>query len=216
MVKKNPTVFIVLFLVLARFPFGPSDASAQMVVDLNLEQMTALSDQVFTGKCAKISKSTDSSWHSIQEVTFDVEEVLKGDPVPTVTFKQLVSGAKEIRGTQGERVVVQGLFHELPTYRVGEESIIFLSAADPGSGLTAPIGLAQGKFKVTNSSQGKLVVNGHNNKALFPSYSTQKNTLLQTLSLSSSESLLLDTTQGELPYTAFASMVKKLAEAQSN
>ncbi len=188
-----PTLLLSTLAVFAGLP-----VHALTVLQLNLEQLTVLSEKVFVGRCAGVEADGDFKGHKVQKVTFEVIDMLKGEPSKTVTFRQLgtVNGGADFGMKEGVRI--QGLERELPRYEVGEEAVVFLGAPG-GAGLTAPVGLAQGKFAVISKGDFKTVLNGAGNRGLF--IGAGKNSLLKTMSVQS----------GDLPYSDFVSLVKKLA-----
>lgn len=186
-----------------------SMVSALTVLQLNLEQLTALSERVFMGRCVSVRQEEDSSGRPVQYVTFRVEEMLKGEPAERITFKQLglISPSQEEGRDRG--MTVESLFRDMPRYDVGEEAVIFLSA-EGNRGFTAPIGLQQGKFRVEKTPAGeKRVVNGVGNRGLFMGW--KKSPRLKSLRMTSDEAGLLKAGGGPLPYGDFKSLVKKLA-----
>jgi hypothetical protein len=181
---------------------------ALTVLQLNLEQLTGLSEKVFVGRCVDVTQEKDAKGRTVQKVTFDVLQMLKGEPEKQVTFQQLgfVEGAAGLDAATD--VQVQSLDRDLPHYQVGEESVVFLSAPG-GSGITAPVGLGQGKFAVSGSGEAKTVVNAAGNRGLF--IGANKSAKLKTMSLTSADKSLMAANGGALPYDAFVSFVKKLA-----
>lgn len=184
----------------------PALASAFLMLQLTLPQMTALSEKVFIGKCFSIRKSQDRDGQPIQWVTFAVEEMLKGEPADQITFKQLGDSSSQ------DNVIIAGEHVHVPRYVEGEEAIIFLSE-EGNNHFTAPVGLYQGKFQITTSKTGeKLVLNGMNNQGLFVGWN--KNQKLKGMTLSGAESKLMRTKEGGLPLEGFATLVKKLAATE--
>lgn len=183
-------------------------ASALTVLQLNLEQLTSLSEKVFVGRCVGVEADGEFKGHKVQKVTFEVIDMLKGEPSKTVTFHQLgiVDGGEDLGMKEG--VKIQGLERDLPQYQVGEEAIVFLSAAG-GSGITAPVGLAQGKFAVTTHGGVKSVANGVGNRGLF--IGADKSPRMKAMSLSPADRKMMAVNGGDLPYSDFVSLVKKLA-----
>ena len=199
---KKRIFFFTVFFTAATLISLPSFSLT--VLQLNLEQLTALSEKVFSGRCLSVTPKTDSGDRSVEEVTFEVEEMIKGEPADKIMFKQLSSSA--LKSTSGG----QGLASNLPQYKVGEEAVVFLSADGP-LGLTAPVGLFQGKFKVTVSKNGeKRLVNGMGNHGLF--LGSSRSPRIKAMTLSSQEKALLKGQADALPYDPFVSLVKKLAE----
>ena len=133
-------------------------------------------------------------------ITYDVEEMIKGEPTARVTFRQLgLTGDSSDHQEMGDLTVV-GVFRELPRYEVGEESVVFLSE-EGRLGLTAPVGLMQGKFDVKVTDGKKTVVNGAGNRGLFIGWKKRLK-----------EKNLVKQNGGELPLDNFVSLVKKLYE----
>jgi hypothetical protein len=155
--------FVKIFLFVCFVSATPFVAvQAMMVLQLNLEQLTALSERVFVGKCLEVTPMHDEKGRSVVQVTYAVSETLKGPAQNKVTFRQL--SLQEVDQTTGREGVF--LDQALPEYKVGEESVVFLSA-NGSSGLTAPIGFGQGKFEIVALNSGKQVRNAMGNRGLF-------------------------------------------------
>jgi hypothetical protein len=82
-------------------------------------------------------------------ITFQVSEVIAGQLGEQLTIKQIGVSEPLSDGT---------VFHfpGVPTYRVGDELAVFLSA-DSASGFCSPIGLAQGQFSIMHRGGRTLV-----------------------------------------------------------
>lgn len=185
-----------------------SMVSGLTVLQLNLEQLTVLSEKVFVGRCISVREREDKDGRPVQYITFDVLETLKGPPQEKVTFKQLGLTERQLKGEN----TIEGVFRELPRYEIGEEVVLFLSG-EGGLGFTAPVGLHQGKFKVFEEEGQKQVMNGTRNAGLF--LGMQKSPRTKSLILNPSEKNLLKSNKKEdVSYTEFVSLVKKLAEAE--
>jgi len=200
---KRKIIFFVLVGLLAT-PL----ASALTVLQLNLQQLIGLADRVFVGKCLSVKFDTDGGGRPVQYVTYQVEDLIKGPASDRVTFKQLGASDDQMQRQEGDLTVVS-VFRELPRYQAGEESIIFLS--EEGSlGLTAPIGLQQGKFAVATDASGqKTVANGMGNHGLFMGLSQSPK--VKAMALSNSDKKLMKQNGGDLVYDDFVSLVKRLA-----
>ena len=86
-------------------------------------------------------------------VTFSVAKTFKGQATPTLTFRQFVWDTKDTTGSGG--------------YHKSEELLLFLN---PTSlyGLTSPVGMEQGRFRVLRDDRGnRFAVNGRGNVGLF-------------------------------------------------
>jgi hypothetical protein len=135
-----------------------SPVEATRVRPVNLEEMTQRADRIFSGQCVDVRVVEDAELGSqVTEVTFEVDQAVKGPVGDTVTIK-LHGGPA---GGSGDDVVGQ------PRFEPGEEVILFLYG-ESSSGFTAPVGLGQGKFTVVEDKQGRrLALNEFGNKALF-------------------------------------------------
>jgi hypothetical protein len=81
------------------------------------------------------------------------EEVLKGAPENTFTFRQFIFDIRDRRTAAG--------------YRKGDEYLLLMN---PPSrlGLTSPVGQEQGRFRIIYTRDGKaFAINGHGNRGLF-------------------------------------------------
>lgn len=194
-------VLLTLFLLL------PSATSHSfLVLRLNLEQLTSLSERIFVGRCLEVKLVKDRNDRPVQFVTYEVIETLKGSAEERITFKQIRFDerreAGEISGTTA--------LSDLPTYEAGEENIIFLSG-ESDIGLTAPVGLRQGKFVIQTGSKGeKRVVNGLGNKGLL--FGLSKSPRVKSLSLTTKEKKMLSRPSEPVPYEEFVSLIKRLTD----
>lgn len=140
---------------------------AVMVMPFNIEELAKRADKVFVGTCTKVSHSVNAQGVPVVEVTFAVSEAVKGEVGTTVTFQQIDPHRQQPSAsapTVNERLRENplGIFSAaaiagLPSYTSGEEVLLFLAA--PGKlGLTAPIGLTQGKLPVTMLTSGEKTI----------------------------------------------------------
>lgn len=199
------------FISLAAFFLIASQSQAMMVLQLNLEQLTALSEKVFVGRCVSVVSSRDAEGRPIQTVTYDVIDMLKGASARQVTFQQLDASDEAL--VTLDRRGTNDLFRDLPHYTVGEESVVFLSEAGV-LGLTAPIGLKQGKFSVRTTESGKLVVNDQDNQGLFLGFS--KSPRMKALALNAPEAQAVRSNSGAVTYDVFVSLVRKVVSSQKS
>jgi len=152
-----------IFMVALCFP---THAAATMVMSITVEELAARAEKVFVGTCTNVSHRVNGLGIPVTEVTFAVSEVVKGEVGSTVTFQQIDTQAQQGPLKAASKDILQenprGFFAKagianLPNYRPGEEVLLFLAA--PGKlGLTAPIGLTQGKLPVTTLTSGEKVI----------------------------------------------------------
>jgi hypothetical protein len=130
---------------LALVSLVPSPAGATQVRDLSLAQMAAAAGPVFSGRVIAVER-----------------DEVRGLPVTRVTFK-VVDGIQNVHGDAttltflgGERA--EGLPLKVlgtPTFKVGEQWVL-LAYPPSEIGLTAPVGLYQGAFRVQSPAGGAL------------------------------------------------------------
>jgi hypothetical protein len=136
--------------------FAPQ-ASAQIhasVAPANLNHLVENAQTIVRGYVLSVSVEPHPEFANLQTVavTFAVSEVLKGQSDATLRFRQLNIDARDVPG---------------PGYHKAEELLLFLNPVSP-YGLTSPVGLEQGRFRILRDKKGnKLAVNGYNNIGLF-------------------------------------------------
>lgn len=112
---------------------------------VNLEQMTERAERIFAGRCIESAVVLDPAvGREITVSRFAVERAAKGDLGDTVSVR-MIGGDDAAGGTAG-----------LPRFRVGDEVVLFLYG-ESALGLSSPVGLGQGRFKVVNDKLGRPV-----------------------------------------------------------
>jgi hypothetical protein len=82
-----------------------------------------------------------------------VQDTLKGKAARVHTFRQFVWDERDSRAALG--------------YRKGQEVLLLLNRVND-NGLTSPVGLEQGRFRIERGADGEaLAINGHGNQGLF-------------------------------------------------
>lgn len=124
-----------------------SSAWATSVRTVNLAEMVGAANRVFRGRCVVVKPSQQQVMGlPVTEYTFQVTEGVKGVKTgQTVVFRQVRTSRGRLPGLKG-----------VPSYRSGEEVLIFL-AGDSRAGLTSPIGLGQGVFRLQRDGSGELL-----------------------------------------------------------
>jgi len=123
-----------------------------VVLPLYLDEVIDQSTTAFQGTVTDNHSARDPVTHDIVTyTTFTVSDVLKGSVPATYTIKQ-IGGA-----VPGEKIA----FHVpgIPKFTVGHEYVVFMAGVS-AQGFSSPIGLAQGRFTVTQDAKGKHLGNG--------------------------------------------------------
>jgi len=88
-------------------------------------------------------------------VSLSVSETVKGSPRKSIVFRQYIWDVRDQ--------------FDAAQYQKGEELLLFLGPVSE-NGLTSPVGLEQGRFRVLRDEKGGAVaVNGRGNFGLFDS-----------------------------------------------
>jgi hypothetical protein len=130
-------------LRLAVLLLTPLPALATTMIALDVPALSKAADSIVQGKVLSIqSHLTRDGRRVYTEIEVQVAETIKGDAPKTVTLTQPGGEVGDI----GQ--LVSGTAH----YEVGEEVVLFLEKYGPRF---RTVGMAQGKFKVERSSDGK-------------------------------------------------------------
>ena len=189
----------VMAFALAAAPLG-----AQMkglVRQGNLDELVTHASLIFSGKILGVRSEPHPQYPKALTVviTVRVTDTLKGQPGTEYTFRSLVGGAVDFRSQFG--------------YKPGEE--VFLMLTRPSElGLSSPIGLDQGRFRVVTNEQGtRLLVNGYGNAGLFKGMDTSAS---KFDGLSAGQKLRIATHQsGPIAETELKDMIRALVTAGS-
>ncbi|WP_083748990.1 hypothetical protein [Pelomonas sp. KK5] len=157
-------------------------AHATQLVPQNLTQMIAKADTIVAGRVTSVSDGISPEGVPYTEVTLKLSAAPK--PVvaaaaasrgssraaasqsaaaapATYTFRQY--GLLKPRRMSDGRYLLPARIEGMPTWRVGEQVMSFMNKPAARTGLTTPVGLAQGKLTI----EGTRAVNAFNNVGLF-------------------------------------------------
>ena len=121
----------------------------------NLAELTDRAATIVLGRIIYSRVEPHPQYHNLNTVvvTMSVEEVLKGTPGRTLTYRQFIWDPRDPADHAG--------------YVSGKEVLVFLNPVT-SAGFTSPVGLSQGRFEVLRSSRGEpMAVNGVGNKGLL-------------------------------------------------
>jgi len=128
-----------------------------LTVARGLDQLTQEADVILRGHVtsAKVEPHPKLTNLMTVVVSMSVSETVKGTPRKSIVFRQYIWDLRDqLDGAQ---------------YRKGEELLLFLGPVSE-NGLTSPVGLEQGRFRVLRDKKGEaLAVNGRGNFGLFDS-----------------------------------------------
>src|SRR5919201_47134 len=146
---------IAVSLLLIPIAFPCTGQHTALTAPRNFAYITARAGTIVHGNVisARMEKHPQFSNLNTVVVTLRVKETLKGKTGETFTFRQYMPGISGHFKTDG--------------YRKGEELLLLLN---PPSryGLSSPVGLEQGRFRILREPNGsELAVNGNANTGLF-------------------------------------------------
>lgn len=132
-------------------------ARATQVRLVNLEEMTSRAERIFSGRCLAVEVAHDFELgNDVTVATFEGHRTVKGSADRTVTIRMGVGDSTRGGGTPG-----------VPSFHAGDEVVLFLYGPSQ-AGLTSPVGLGQGRFRVVEDKQGRrIAVNDFANRNLL-------------------------------------------------
>jgi len=144
-------VFLMTLLVC---PVAHAQSGAH-TVPVDLDTLVHSAHTIVRGQVVSARVEPHPQFSNLQTVvvTLSVTKVLKGEAVPTTTFRQFLWDARDLPDFAG--------------YKGAGELLLFLNPISP-YGLTSPVGLEQGRFRILRDAKGnRYVLNGRGNLGLF-------------------------------------------------
>jgi len=169
-----------------------------MTIPRNLEQMVSQAEVILRGRVTDAHLEPHPLLHHLPTivVSLRVDEVLKGQVKDSFTFRQFVWDVRD-------RLDVAG-------YAKGDEVLLLLNPPTR-YGLTSPVGLEQGRFRLLRDEQGRTsAVNGHGNVGLFRGLAELSRARKLQLS-AEAQSLIEQPYKGPVPYDQLRDLVRQLA-----
>jgi hypothetical protein len=191
-----------LLAVLALSLIG-MQAQAATVQQLNLEEMVDRAGRIFRGTVLDVREGTVQAG---------------GAELPTVTYRIRVDEAfkgtyQDVKGMQIAEIKMLGKLKtnqtantrslpliDLPKLQVGQDYLL-LTTQPSAIGLSTPVGLGQGTFRVTGKPGQELAVNLNQNLGL-----------LKDMEGVSGSAAPNQNGSGPLPYTALAALIQDLVD----
>ena len=149
-----------LLLVVACAATAPAFAQrGALTVPRNLDQLTDRAADIVRGtvQSAHVEKHPELTNLDTVVVTLRVSETLKGQAIGTYTFRQYIWDVRDRYDNAG--------------YRKGQELLLLMN--EPSRyGLTSPVGIEQGRFRIHRDSSHTSALNGTGNHRLFTGLNT--------------------------------------------
>jgi hypothetical protein len=130
-------------------------ASATQSRPLNLEEMTERAATIFSGRCLHVRVEADAKLRrNVTVATFRVERSIKGSSGKTITVRMPWASPEEFPAG-------------VPSFASGDNVVLFLYG-ESASGMRAPVGLGQGRFRILSDKEGrKVAINDVGNRNLM-------------------------------------------------
>ncbi len=180
------------FLVVPAFSQGGGSAA-----QADLDQLVQSAENIVRGQVISATIEPHPQFPNLQTVlvTLSVSKVLKGSAGGTLTFREFLWDARDAS--------------VLARYKGAGEVVFFLNPVSH-YGLTSPVGLEQGRFRVMRDQKGaRYVVNGRGNLGLFNQVSEKA--ALRGIALSKPVRQMLAGTGGKAALESFETVVQMLA-----
>jgi hypothetical protein len=145
---------VLLYVLLLIVPLASAQHGA-ITSPRNLADLTERADLIVHGRVVSALAEPHPKYPNLTTVvvTVLVQDTLKGKSDRVHTFRQFVWDERDSRSVLG--------------YRKGQEVLLLLNRVND-HGLTSPVGLEQGRFRIEAASDGTpMAVNGNGNQALF-------------------------------------------------
>jgi hypothetical protein len=146
--------------LLALAPPAVAQSNA-ITIPRNLAELVTESQVVVQGWVTEVTLEPHEQLKNLMTVavTLRVEEILKGENLKTLTFRQAVIDKRDQQQYMG--------------YRTGQHVLLVLMRPSK-YGLTSPAGMEQGRFRIEPGPAGKLLAkNGLSNAGLFRELDSQ-------------------------------------------
>lgn len=197
----RPKLILVLMAV---FAVSCSELQAQrgaVTVPRTVDQLSQQAAVIVRGHVtsAKVEPHPQLTNLMTVVVSFRVDETLKGTPRKSFQFRQYIWDIRD-------QV-------DAARYAKGEELLLMLGPVSQ-YGMTSPVGLEQGRFRVVRDSKGQgVAVNGRGNVGLFQS--TEQRAQAQGLKLSSRQTQLVRRTKpGPVPLADLEDVIRTFARTK--
>ena len=141
---------------------GPLSAQrGALTVPRNLAELVAQADTIVRGRVllARVERHPRLTNLYTVVVTLRVEDTFKGDAKESFEFRQFIWDIRDRYDAAG--------------YRKGQRLLLLMNQPTQ-YGLSSPVGLQQGRFRIVRDPRGvEYAVNGHNNSGLFRAVTSQ-------------------------------------------
>ncbi|HEY8714264.1 MAG TPA: hypothetical protein VIM00_02740 [Candidatus Acidoferrum sp.] len=175
-----------------------SAQSGARTTPVGLDQLVQRASVILRGSVISANVEPHPQFSNLQTVvvTISVGKVLKGEPGKLYTFRQFLMDPRDAADAGG--------------YRKSGELLLFLNPTSE-YGLTSPVGLEQGRFRITRDAKGRaFTANGQANLALFDQVLSRGTSRGARFS-AQSKAMISAPSRGKVPLEPFEDAVVALA-----
>lgn len=193
-------IVAMAWLFLASAPVANAQRGA-ITLPRNLNDLTAIADRIVEGQVVTAVVEPHPTYQNLKTVvvTIQVSDVLKGTAGRTLSFRQFIWDIRDVVSTAG--------------YSRGEHVLLFLNAPTP-AGLVTPVGLEQGRFRVSQDRNGEVMaVNGNGNAGLLEATPTAAAPSTEKLS-AQSRAVMQNFRRGRIPLSALKESTRMILRGQ--
>lgn len=184
-------------LLLVTIPAAAQEGAR--VVPRTLAELAQQADLIVQGHVVSAIVQPHPQYSALNTVvvTLRVTDTLKGSAGQTYTFRQFIWDPRDLATAGG--------------YRKGQELLLLLHAANQ-NGLSSPVGLGQGRFRIVRDNQGNATaLNAYTNAGLFRGMSTAS-ARVKTLSPKSQQAIA--SAGGPISLDALKEIIRAYGAAQ--
>ncbi len=197
------------FLIAAAAMLSPSTLRADSLPPMNLRDMCLRADKIFRGVViAAIPGTVQVGGGELPVVTYRirVDEAFKGDfqTVKGVRFTEVRMLGTPAR-KNGDRSPTIRFSLEMPRLEV-KQTYLLLTTRASAIGMSSPVGLGQGCFRITGQRNGEEAANSFGNKMLFRG--VEQATATRQTNVAKEEA------RGPLKYSHLAEQIRNLVREQ--
>jgi hypothetical protein len=192
--RCNVTKLLALLLFFTAPVFAQRGAYTKSA---NLDQIVQQAQTIIRGHVISAKVEPHPQFPNLDTVvvTLTVDRILKGAAGSTYSFRQYLWDARDIA--------------DAAAYLKGDDLLLFLNPVSL-YGLTSPVGLEQGRFRIVRDSKGnRFALNGHGNAGLFDQVSS--NASARGIILSPQAQSIMHKGAERVPLSAFEDAVRILA-----
>jgi hypothetical protein len=190
---------VVAFLVTLSLSSNLHAQRGAMTAPRNLAQLTDAAHVIVRGHVLSANYEAHPQFSNLKTVvvTLRVADTLKGSAPAVYTFRQFIWDVRDQFNTAG--------------YRPGQELVLLLTQRS-SLGLSVPVGLEQGRFRIVRQNGKTLAINGHGNAGLFKGI--RAHLQQRKIAVSPAISAAIQQNSGAIAVEELSGLIRQLVESK--